>query len=148
MPNPVETLRGLHPLPEEARRARWAEGAAAWRALGNPEQALRWARLGADPAEVSRAEAAWAAERAVQEERLKRNAAAAERRLAPPALPSLAWNEAKDLSRGVTWILRDAQIDLLDISGNTPVPIPLSAPAQVEEGLAGTGHLFLLAHLC
>ena len=150
MPNPVETLRGLHPLPEEARRARWAEGAAAWRALGNPEQALRWARLGADPAEVSRAEAAWAAERAVQEERLKRNAAAAERRLAPPALPSLAWNEAKDLSRGVTWILRDAQIDLLDISGNTPVPIPLSAPAQVEEGLkalAASGQPFLFGPL-
>jgi hypothetical protein len=150
MPNPTETIRELHPLPEEARRARWPEGVAAWLSLGNPEQALRWARLGGDPAATRAAEADWASERAVQEERLKRNAAAAERRLAPPALPSLAWNEAKDLSRGMTWILRDAQVDLLDLSGVAPTLIPLTAPAQVEEGLkalAAGGQPFLFGPL-
>ncbi len=150
MPNPIETIRELHPLPEEARRARWAEGEAAWRALGNPEQALRWTRQGGDPAAIAAAEAAWAVARAGQEATLRKNAAAAERRLAPPALPSLAWNEAKDLSRGVTWIQRDGQVDLLDLSGNAPVLIPLAAPGQVEEGLktlAASGQPFLFGPL-
>lgn len=147
MPSPYETVLALHSLPETERHARWQEGASAWEALGNPEQALRFARKGEDAREIARLGTLWEEAAGRQRARLEANARAAESRLAPPALPSLAWNEAKDLARGVTWIVRDGRTDLMDLGGPLPRLLPLDAPQEVEEDLkklASASEPFLL----
>ena len=148
MADPFDEIVALHGLGAQARRERWSEGAAAWRAMGNPEQALCWARLGGDPAATSEAEAAWAPERARQQAQLAANFAAASTRRAPPALPELVWNEARDLARGVSWVSRDGRTDLVVFRNGVPGLLPLAVSPQVEEGLrdlASKGEPFLLA---
>lgn len=148
MPDPLGTLRRLHALDANGRAERWREGAEAWRALGNPERALAWARLGPGPLEDW--ERAWSGERASQQGTLARNAAAAAARPHPPALPSLAWDEAGDLAAGVTWIRRDGRVDLVQESEGTLDVLPLAAPDPVISAvrqMAATGHPVLLGSL-
>ena len=147
MADPWESVLRLEALDAETRRDCWNQGVEAWAALGNPEQALRWARLGGDPAAVRRTEAAWETERARQQAILAGNLKAAGTRLAPPALPELAWNEAGDLALGITWIVRNGNADLVDMRGEGSRLLPLASTPAVEADLrkaAGQGVPLLL----
>ena len=137
MSDPWELLRSE--CPPEARARAWLE-------LGNPEQALSWARRGADASLTSRAGAAWEAESARQRGILEANFRAASTRRFPPALPPLAWNEAKDLALGVTWAVQEGRTELVDLDGGVR-RIPSEPEEEVVrdlEAATARGYPYLL----
>jgi len=143
---PFEVLAGLVALPLETRRGRWREGMEAWEALGNSEQALSWARLGGKDPEIARLSEAWDLEAKRQRGILEANLRSASLRLSPPALPSLAWNEAKDLASGVTWALVDSQVELVEMPSLRRLPTGTSGKVVGElEALAAKGQPLVLA---
>ncbi len=137
MSGPWEVLLG--DSPPEARGQAWLD-------LGNPEQALVWARRGSAAALAARAEATWKGECARQRAILEANFRAASTRRFPPALPPLAWNEARDLSLDVTWAVWEGKTELVDLRGGLRrIPAePEERIVQELEAATAQGHPYLL----